>query len=192
MPMHHDTHAAAPLRRVSSIEAKQTAAFVKSANRLGTHVLWWEVPGGVRLTLFDFAQGDGHVRADHGPALDDAAAFLKVSPSRRVWIIGHADSRESRNEQTLDWLSLKRAQRVWDQLAKRKIGKSQIIDMGGHGVMGAGPALSKAKPSGAGEPGKYRMVEVLLMNMTLQRELEAQKLRMKDIQERLERGESLL
>lgn len=159
-------------------KAEETRRFVESASRLGTHVQWWEVPGGVKLKLFDFTQGDAHVRADHGPALDDAAAFLAVSPWRRVWIIGNADKLESRNEQTLDWLSLKRAQRVWDQLAKRNVPKSQIIAMNGHGVMGAGAAISKAAPK-HGDPGQYRMVEVLLMNMTLQRELEEQKARLK-------------
>src|SRR5687767_4671224 len=104
-------------------KAEQSRAFIESASKLGIHVQWWEVPGGVKLKLFDFAQGDAHVRADHGPALDDAAAFLAVSPWRRVWIIGNADKLESRNEKTLDWLSLKRAQRVWDQLAKRKVAK---------------------------------------------------------------------
>lgn len=159
-------------------KAEQTRAFVQSADRLGTHVQWWEVPGGVKLKLFDFAQGDAHVRPDHGPALDDAAAFLAVSPWRRVWIIGNADKFESKNEKTLDWLSLKRAQRVWDQLAKRKVPKSQIIAMNGHGVMGAGATISQAAPK-HDEPGKFRMVEVLLMNMTLQRELEEQKARLK-------------
>jgi hypothetical protein len=159
-------------------KAEETRRFVESANRLGTHVQWWEVPGGVKLKLFDFAQGDAHVRVDHGPALDDAAAYLAVSPWRRVWIIGNADKVESKNEKTLDWLSLKRAQRVWDQLAKRKVPKSQIIGMNGHGVMGAGAAISQAAPK-RDEPGKFRMVEVLLMNMTVQRELEEQKARLK-------------
>ena len=172
-----------PERTLDSIvpppsKAEETRRFVESASRLGTHVQWWEVPGGVKLKLFDFAQGDAHVRADHGPALDDAAAFLVVSPWRRVWIIGNADKFESKNEKTLDWLSLKRAQRVWDQLARRKVPKNQIIAMNGHGVMGAGAAISQAATD-RGEPGQYRMVEVLLMNMTIQRELEEQKARLK-------------
>lgn len=155
-------------------KAEQTRAFIQSADRLGTHIQWWEVPGGVRLKLFDFAQGDAHVRADHGPALDDAAAFLVVSPWRRVWIIGNADKLESKNEATLDWLSLKRAERVWDQLAKRKVPKSQIIEMNGQGVMGAGAAISQAAPK-HDEPGKFRMVEVLLMNMNITRLMEEHK-----------------
>ena len=159
-------------------KAEVTRAFIQSASRLGTHVQWWEVPGGVKLKLFDFAQGDAHVRTDHGPALDDAAAFLAVSPARRVWIIGNADKFESKNEQTLDWLSLKRAQRVWDQLARRKVANSQIIAMNGHGVMGAGAVISQAATDRS-DGGQYRMVEVLLMNMTLQRELDEQKARLK-------------
>ncbi len=159
-------------------KAEETRRFVESANRLGTHVQWWEVPGGVKLKLFDFAQGDAHVRADHGPALDDAAAFLAVSPWRRVWIIGNADTLESKNEKTLDWLSLRRAQRVWDQLAKRKVPKSQIIAMNGHGVMGAGAAIAAAATK-RGDAGQYRMVEVLLMNMTIQRVMEEQKASLK-------------
>lgn len=172
-PLHTPGNTAPPPSK-----AEETRRFVESANRLGTHVQWWEVPGGVKLKLFDFAQGDAHVRADHGPALDDAAAFLAVSPWRRVWIIGNADKLESKNEKTLDWLSLKRAQRVWDQLAKRSVPKSQIIAMNGHGVMGAGAEISKAAPK-RDEPGKFRMVEVLLMNMTILREMEEQKARLK-------------
>lgn len=168
-PIHAPANTPPPLSK-----AEQTRAFIQSADRLGTHVQWWEVPGGVKVKLFDFAQGDAHVRADHGPVLDDAAAFLAVSPWRRVWIIGNADKLESKNEKTLDWLSLKRAQRVWDQLAKRKVPKSQIIAMNGHGVMGAGAAISQAAPKN-NWPGQFRMVEVLLMNMNVERAIEEHK-----------------
>ena len=161
-------------------KAELTLAFIRSTNRLGTHVNWFEVPGGVKLKLFDFAQGDAHVRADHAAALEDAAQFLLASPERRVWIIGHADRSESRHAKTLDWLSLRRAQRVWSQLAKRAVPKSQIISMKGHGIMGGGATLSEAAKD-RDEPGQFRMVELLLMRMTLQHELKEQERRVEEL-----------
>lgn len=168
-------------------KAELTAAFIRSARRLGLYAYSTEVPGGLRIRLFNFAQGDAHVRADHSAALDDAAAFLLQSPSRRAFIIGNADKHESRNEGTLDWLSLKRAQRVWSQLSKRKVPKSQILEINGHGVIGAGAALSNAA-SEKKDPGEFRMVELNLMNMAMQNELREQEVRMQALEKRLAAG----
>ena len=174
-PIHADR--ANPVRREPTRD-ELTAIFVRAARRLGLNADSNQVSGGLWITLFNFAQGDAHVRPDHGPALDEAAAFLAVSPWRRVWIIGNADKLESKNEQTLDWLSLKRAQRVWDQLAKRKVPKSQIIELNDQGVMGAGATISQAAPNHK-DPGRFRMVEVLLMNMNVQRIIEEHKAELK-------------
>ncbi|MGE0420724.1 MAG: OmpA family protein [Reyranellaceae bacterium] len=187
-PLHASNQAAKP---PPPTKAELTAAFIRSSRRLGLHVYSTDVPGGLRITLFDFAQGDAHVREDHAAALDDAATFLLGSPSRRVFIIGNADKNESRNEGTLDWLSIKRAQRVWSQLSKRKVPKSQIFDLNGHGVMGAGAALSNAA-SGNEQPGKFRMVELNLMYMTLQDELRQQQIRIQQLEKRLTAGPIIL
>ena len=157
-------------------KAEETRRFVESANRLGTHVQWWEVPGGVRLKLFDFAQGDAHVRADHGPALDDAAASPRP---RHGGACGSSatPTRSSKNEKTLAWLSLKRAQRVWDQLARRK---AQEPDPRHERPRRDGRRCRHL--AGRHEPRRSRPVphgQVLLMSMTIMRELEEQKARLK-------------
>jgi outer membrane protein OmpA-like peptidoglycan-associated protein len=133
---------AVPVSEELARKRAETDAFVSSAQSLGSHVQWWEVAAGVRLKLLDFVPRSPVPRLDHKQALDDAAAFLLVSPHRRVWIIGHAEAKEGSTDAEWQSLSERRARQVWTELSRRKIARTQVLDIAGHGVMGAGASLS--------------------------------------------------
>ena len=150
-------------------------ASILSANRLGQHAIWWKYAMGVKLKLLDYLVGAHWPRQDHAFAIEDAAAFLLKAPQRRVWIIGHAEASEGKSAPGRERLAEHRAKHVWETLARRKVSKLQVLALNGHGIMGAGSLESDAaKTDGAAgyEPGKFRIVEILLLNMNIQKAID--------------------
>ncbi len=154
-------------------DKRQTQAEIGKLNRPGVreHTKWWELPGGVLLTLYGYQKGGARLRLGMSAVLEDAAAWLKEAQERVVWIIGHAEVGEG-SQQSNQSLSLRRANTVWHELSAQGITRAQLFSVGRGGVAGWGDRLSRFSKGDPGyNPETYRMVEVCLMKNTISKVL---------------------